>query len=158
MFAPALTWNARRRQCTMPSSTLLLNRVSPFQLSSLRSTGNGGSILVIDDEPVIRKMVSDVLVSEGYLVWRATNGMEALDVLDRTRPSLVLLDMRMPVLDGWGFTRALRDRHIWLPLLVMTAAVDAQRWADEIGAAGCVTKPFNFVDLLAEVERLVPPN
>ena len=74
------------------------------------------------------------------------------------RPSLALLDMRMPVLDGWGFVRALQERDIWLPVLVMTSADDGQRWADEIGAAGYVGKPFDYMDLVAKVQRLVPPN
>jgi two-component system chemotaxis response regulator CheY len=139
------------------STTLLSNLESPFEPSSFRPTSNGGGILVIDDEESIRTMLSDVLVSEGYRVWPARNGAEALAVLDHARPSLAILDMRMPILDGWGFARILRERRIWLPVLVMTAAVNGQRWADEIGAAGCVTKPFDFLDLLAEVERLVPP-
>jgi two-component system, chemotaxis family, chemotaxis protein CheY len=135
---------------------IVSDREYPLELVSLRPTTNGGGILVIDDEATIRTMVSDVLVSEGYLVWQAKNGAEALAVLDRARPSLAILDMRMPILNGWGFARILRERRIWVPVLVMTAAVDGQRWADEIGAAGCVTKPFDFLDLLAEVERLAP--
>jgi two-component system, chemotaxis family, chemotaxis protein CheY len=146
-------WGPSTGACTTLFSTL----DSPFEPSSFRPTSHGGGILVIDDEATIRTMVSDVLLSEGYVVWSAKNGAEALAVLDRARPSLAILDMRMPILNGWGFARILRERRIWLPVLVMTAAVDGQRWADEIGAAGCVTKPFDFLDLLAEVERLVPP-
>ena len=67
----------------------------------------------------------------------ATNGAEALAVMDGARVSLALLDMRMPVLDGWGFARELRA------LIVMSAGVNAQQWTDEIGAAGCVSKPFD---------------
>lgn len=67
---------------------------------------------------------------------------------------LVLLDMRMPVLDGWGFARALWERKITLPIVAMTAARDSHRWAMEIGAADHLAKPFDLLDLLAVVERL----
>jgi two-component system chemotaxis response regulator CheY len=103
-------------------------------------------------------MVSEILSSEGYLVLPATNGAEALAVLDSARVSLALLDMRMPVLDGWGFARRLRERRSWMPLLVMSAADNVQQWAIDIGAAGCVGKPFDVMDLLAQVERLVAPH
>jgi CheY-like chemotaxis protein len=113
-----------------------------------------GPILVVDDDPDILSTVSDILEFEGYPVERASNGAEGLRAVERTRPSLVLLDMRMPVLDGWGFARSLQDRGIKLPILVMTAASDAHRWAQEIGAAGYVAKPFELLDLLAAVARL----
>jgi CheY-like chemotaxis protein len=70
-------------------------------------------------------------------------------------PELMLLDMRMPVLDGWGVARELKARGIRLPILVMTAAQNARHWADEIGAAGYVAKPFELPELMSAVERLV---
>ncbi len=139
-------------------STRLLNRASPFQLPSTQITAQAPGILVVDDESEIRRMVSEILSSEGYLVLPATNGAEALAVMDAARVSLALVDMRMPVLDGWGFARELRKRRSWLPVIVMSAAVNAQQWADEIGAAGCVSKPFDLLELLAQVEHLVAPN
>jgi urea transport system substrate-binding protein len=110
-------------------------------------------ILVIDDDPDVLSTVVDILEFEGYPVERATNGAEGLKVLERTRPRLVLLDMRMPVLNGWDFARILKERGIQLPILVMTAAQDARRWAQEIGAQGYISKPFDLPDLLAAVER-----
>lgn len=109
-------------------------------------------ILVIDDDPDILSTVSDILQFEGYSVQQAANGAEGLAVLERTPPSLILLDMRMPVLDGWNFARILKERGIKLPILVMTAAQDARRWAQEIGAEGYVAKPFDLTDLLVAVE------
>lgn len=111
-------------------------------------------ILVVDDDPSIRTTVYEILDLEGYAVETAANGAEALQALERVQPSLVLLDMRMPVLDGWGFAQALQDRGIHLPILVMTAAQNARNWAAEIGADGYVAKPFELLDLLAAVERL----
>lgn len=116
--------------------------------------GAGRPILVVDDDHTIRTTVADILSLEGYPVEVATNGAEALTIVERVRPSLILLDMRMPVLDGWGFGRALRERGIDVPILVMTAAVNARRWAEEIGADGYLAKPFELAELLDAVERL----
>ncbi len=113
---------------------------------------NGRPILVVDDDPDILSTVSDILEFEGYKVERALNGAEGLKVLDRIQPWLVLLDMRMPVLNGWDFARILKEQGINLPILVMTAAQDAQRWAREIGAEGFVAKPFDLADLLHAIE------
>lgn len=113
-----------------------------------------GPILIIDDDPAILSTVASILEYEGYAVATAANGAAALAYIEHIRPSLVLLDMRMPVLDGWGFARGLRERGIKLPVMVMTAAQDARRWAQEIGAAGYIAKPFELLDLLDAVERL----
>jgi CheY-like chemotaxis protein len=118
---------------------------------------SGRPILVVDDDPSILATVCEILDLEGYPVETANNGAEALQSIARSRPSLVLLDMRMPVLDGWGFARELQERGIRLPILVMTAAQNARRWAEEIGADGFLPKPFEIPDLLDHVERLREP-
>ena len=112
-----------------------------------------GPILVVDDDRGILDVVSDILLSEGYPVEQATNGLEALQVIARTRPSLVLLDMRMPVLDGWGFVAQLGVAGISLPIVVMTAAQDARQWSREIAATDYLAKPFDLIALLRIVER-----
>ena len=111
-------------------------------------------ILVVDDDPTILATVSETLDLEGYPVVTANNGAEALAQVQSTRPSLVLLDMRMPVLDGWGFMRAVHERGLHLQVIVMTATADARRWAAEIGAQGVLSKPFELDELLEAVERL----
>lgn len=113
-----------------------------------------GAVLVVDDDPSILDTLAEFLDMEGYAVQTATNGAEALDEVERAEPSVVLLDMRMPVLDGWGFAQALRERGRQLPILVMTAAQDARQWAQEVGAAGYVAKPFDLMDLLEAVGRV----
>lgn len=118
-----------------------------------RREGRRQPILVIDDDPAIRDTVSDVLAFEGYEVVTAANGAEALAVLDETTPCLILLDMRMPVLDGWGFAEQARDRGLDVPILVLTAARSARVWAEEIGATDYLAKPFDLDSLLAAVER-----
>jgi DNA-binding response OmpR family regulator len=111
----------------------------------------------VDDDPDILETVTDILEFEGYDVIQARNGAEGLALLEQQQPVLILLDMRMPVLNGWDFARILRERRIQVPVLVMTAAQDARRWATEIGAAGYVAKPFHITDLLKEVARFVAP-
>lgn len=111
-------------------------------------------VLVVDDDDAIRETVADVLRSEGYDVNTAANGAEALVSVDGAPPRLVLLDMRMPVLDGWGFVEGLNARGVRLQILVLTATQDARRWAEEIGADGYIAKPFDLDDLLAAVGQL----
>ncbi len=141
---------------------IALARLDPYTEQPIRTewpstTGKGraeaGRILVVDDDDAVRDMVKDVLDVEGYSVAAACNGAEALQVIERECPSLVLLDMRMPVLDGWGVARELRKRGLQVPIVVMTAASDAGHWADEIAADGCLAKPFDLSDLLTIVER-----
>ena len=119
------------------------------------TAGSGAApILVVDDDPNIVSVVTELLDMEGYPFTTANNGQEALDAVARTTPSLVLLDMRMPVMDGWGFARALKERGVQLPIIVMTAAQNARAWAEEIGAQGYVPKPFEVTALLDAVARL----
>ena len=113
-------------------------------------------VMVVDDEPHIRATVTEMLEAEGYDVVEAANGAEALAAIEVTPPDLVLLDMRMPVLDGWGFASELRRRGHPVPIVVMTAARDAARWASEITAAAFVAKPCGLDDLISAVERARP--
>ena len=114
-------------------------------------------ILVVDDDEVIRMTVAEALDLEGLPFVTATNGAEALAEVERSRPSVVLLDMRMPVLDGWEFARQLEDRGLDVPIIVMTAAQDAARWAQEVSAAACLAKPFELNDLLDAIDRMLAP-
>jgi CheY-like chemotaxis protein len=114
-------------------------------------------VLVVDDEADIRATVSEMLEAEGYDVIEATNSAEALEVMESVAPDIVLLDMRMPVLDGWGFASELRRRGHSVPIVVMTAARDAARWASEIAASTFLAKPFGFDDLITAVEEARPP-
>jgi len=115
-------------------------------------------VLVVDDDTSILDTVSAILSGEGYDVVSASSGQEALDAVARKQPVVILLDMRMPVMDGWAVARALRSQGITVPIVVMTAAESAKRWADEVGAEGYLAKPFGLDDLLATVERFRGPN
>ena len=117
-----------------------------------------GPILVVDDEPVIRETVAELLRFEGYRVETAQDGADALRVMERASPSAVLLDMRMPVLDGWGFVERYRaEPGPHAPIVVCTAATDAARRAAEVAAEGFLAKPFGIDDLLEAVVRFTTP-
>jgi len=111
-------------------------------------------VLVVDDDTSIRSFVEMALDGEGYAVSTATNGAQALEVTGELQPDLILLDMRMPVMDGWTFARAYRQQagpHA--PIVVITAATDAGERAAEIQADGFLGKPFDLDELLGLVSR-----
>jgi DNA-binding response OmpR family regulator len=110
-------------------------------------------VLVVDDDPSILGIVTEMLRDEGYEVTGAADGSAALDAVSNDDFALVILDMRMPVMDGWGFAREMRARGQDLPIVVMTAAQDARRWAEEIAAVGYIAKPFDLDEFLGEVQR-----
>ena len=110
-------------------------------------------ILVVEDDESIRAVLDMALSDEGYEVIEAENGAQGLALARTTQPHVILLDMRMPVMDGWAVARALRGQGITVPIIVMTAAESARRWADEVGAEGYLAKPFGLDELLATVER-----
>lgn len=115
-----------------------------------------GPILVIDDDPDIVDMLREALESVGHRVVTARDGVDGLDRLKTIQPSLILLDMRMPRMDGWAFARAARERGNTAPVVVITAAGDARAWAAEIAADAYVAKPFTITQLLGVVERFEP--
>lgn len=135
---------------TAPSSGPLL-RADPH------AGGQTDTVLVVDDDTSILDTVTAILSGEGYEVVSASSGQEALDAVARKRPRVILLDMRMPIMDGWAVARALRSRGSSVPIVVMTAADSAKRWADEVGAQGFLAKPFGLDELLAVVERFRGP-
>ena len=114
-------------------------------------------ILVVDDEPDILLLHRLNLEAAGHEVLLAADGMKALERIDTDHPDCVVLDVMMPVLDGWGVLEALQDRDNPPPVLVVSAkssAADIEH-ALSIGAKGYISKPFNAQRLLDEVNLLV---
>lgn len=111
-------------------------------------------ILLVDDDESILSTVEILLTDEGYPVMVAANGSEALARAAVQTPCLILLDMKMPVMDGWAFAAAYREHcgpHA--PIIVLTAAHDSGARAAEIAAAGYIAKPFDLDKLLDLVRR-----
>jgi DNA-binding response OmpR family regulator len=115
----------------------------------------GKRVLIVDDDESIRDFLAMALSDDGYDVATAEEGQRALDVARRWDPALILLDMRMGGMDGWGFARAYRKAsRRRAPILVVTAARDAAVYAAQIEADAFLAKPFELRDLLGLVARL----
>lgn len=118
-------------------------------------------VVVVDDDEAIRSVLFDVLNDAGHPVYLAANGADALKVIvclsacSPGRLPLVLLDLWMPVTDGWEVAAALKARSLRVPIIVITAASNPEACADQIGAAGVLAKPFDLVQLDAEIERVL---
>jgi diguanylate cyclase (GGDEF)-like protein len=121
-------------------------------LRARRDAGGERPVLVVDDDPAIVSVVSDVLREYGYSVASASDGEEALELIDARRPRAILLDVHMPLLDGPALAQKMRGRGIDVPLVVMTAGTNARRWAERMGATAYLPKPFT-VDQLTSVVR-----
>ncbi len=113
------------------------------------------TVLVVEDDRSLRDLVVDALRFAGFTVDSAANGADAIESVERRLPSLILLDMRMPVMDGWTFSRELRRRGFGSSIVVMTAAQSASTWADEAQAAAFLEKPFELGELIATVESVL---
>jgi len=117
---------------------------------------SGREVLVVDDNADLVEVMAMTLEDAGYSVRSARNGQEALDAVAERMPDLVLLDMLMPVMDGWQCARELRARYgRRIPIVVVTAAEHARASAEQIGADDVLSKPFDLSLLLRLVARYV---
>jgi two-component system, OmpR family, alkaline phosphatase synthesis response regulator PhoP len=122
-----------------------------------RRPASNPTILVVDDEPNIVELVRLYLRSEGYQVESARDGREALEKVAAIHPSLVVLDLMMPELDGWEVARRLRENDPRTPIIMLTAKGDD---ADKIvgldmGADDYLAKPFNPRELVSRVKAVL---
>jgi CheY-like chemotaxis protein len=118
---------------------------------------------VVDDDPFIRDLVSDLLVDQGYAVDTAQNGAVAIERVQRHQPDAIVLDLMMPVMDGWQFVETCYPDGPCddIPAVVLSAAHDlpaATRDLRRRGVRAVLGKPFALGDLLATVERVAPPD
>jgi two-component system, chemotaxis family, chemotaxis protein CheY len=114
-------------------------------------------ILIVDDDESIRQIVRLCLTDEGFEVFEAPNGQAALDALVGFQPELILLDLRMPVMDGWEFARryeSLPGQHA--PIVAFVAALNAEQECATLTTASILTKPFDLDDLLNAVRSQIP--
>src|SRR2546430_5011168 len=113
-------------------------------------------ILIIDDAPANIQTLSSILKERGYNINIATNGRQGLEVLERIRPDLILLDIMMPELDGFETCRRIKASTAWreIPIIFLTAKTDTADIvrAFELGAVDYVAKPFNRHGLLARLD------
>jgi CheY-like chemotaxis protein len=114
-------------------------------------------VLIVEDDQDLREMMAQLLTLEGYDTATVANGREALDYLHRTRtPNVILLDLMMPVMDGWEFHRQLEADPALAPVpVIVLSAVDQVRAAN-IHAAAFLKKPLDFDRLLDLVRTYCP--
>ena len=114
-------------------------------------------ILVVDDDRNMRMLLKAVLQAENYTVFTAENGEDALDVMDKEHIDLVVLDIMMPKMDGYAFTRLLRESNNNLPILMVSAK---QLPADKqkgflVGTDDYMTKPIDEMEMLLRIKALL---
>ncbi len=120
------------------------------------STEDRRRVLVVEDDRDLVSLLQIVLTDAGYRVATAGEGVEALERVSEEMPELILLDMRMPVMNGWEFAREFRARYgRGAPIIVVTAAENARLRAQEIGAEGWLEKPFELEEVLTAVARVL---
>ncbi|HWG59884.1 MAG TPA: response regulator transcription factor [Candidatus Acidoferrales bacterium] len=109
-------------------------------------------ILVVDDEPQVRRVMKVTLAAEGYAIFEARNGDEALESFRADAPDIILLDMNMPVMDGLAACRAIRkDSAVPIIMLTVRSAERDKVLALDAGADDYVVKPFSMQELLARI-------
>ncbi|HET6610771.1 MAG TPA: response regulator [Kofleriaceae bacterium] len=115
-----------------------------------------GQVLIVDDDAAIREVLSLILTAEGYRVEAAKSGIEALSHLTGGhRPCLMLLDLRMPEMDGWELRRAQLEVPEWasIPVVVLSGDRDAREVAEAMNAQGYLLKPVELDDVLSIVRQ-----
>jgi len=121
---------------------------------------SSGYILIVEDDDDIREALTQILQLEGYVVREASNGREALDIsAQNPTPSLILLDLMMPVMDGWQFrAEQMKDPILSkVPVVVISADASVHEKVASFGAASVLPKPISLDRLLRAVEALYPP-
>lgn len=113
-------------------------------------------ILLADDEKKIRRLISDYLKTQNYEIIEAENGREALDKFEENKVDLVILDVMMPILDGWTVLREIRNISD-IPIIMLTARSEEydELFGLDLGADDYVTKPFSPKILVARVKTLL---
>ncbi|MCJ2555888.1 MAG: response regulator [Candidatus Thermoplasmatota archaeon] len=119
-------------------------------------------VMVVDDEKNVLDLVGMILEAEGYEVSKANDGIECLDTIDEVNPDLVLLDVRMPGMNGWIVFEKLKEnpRTKDIPVAMLTVMAhprDRERALNELGVDDYITKPFAPDDLVRRVKKLLSP-
>jgi CheY-like chemotaxis protein len=131
----------------------------PPQRGTAPASGQVGYLLVVDDSPSVRRVVSNMLKAHGWEVQTARDGVEALEVIGRQMPAAVLLDIEMPRMDGYELMATVRSqeqyRHVPLIVLTSRAATKHQQRALQLGADAYVVKPYQDDELLSTIATLV---
>jgi len=112
-------------------------------------------ILLVDDDPTVRDSLNDVLVAEGYTVTPSENGQQAVDFANQLPFDLALLDLNMPVKDGWDTFEQITREHPLIPIIIITARPNQLFTALRAGAGALLEKPMDIPTLLRTMATLL---
>jgi CheY-like chemotaxis protein len=137
----------------------LVDDTSTGDVAGAAGRGAGTCVLLVEDEDQLRRVMKDLLERDGYTVAEARDGVQALDQVDRFAPDVVILDLNLPGLDGYGVLTQLRSRPATrsIPVMVLTAKGDEDNEVRvfELGADDFITKPFRARALSARLEAVL---
>ncbi len=147
---------------TMNSYARLTNRpdrlytlCKPVAHHSAKRPRAGKQVLLVDDDPTVRDSLSDLLVTEGYAVIPAENGQQALDLAARLPVDLALLDLNMPIKNGWDTFEQLTREHPLIPVIIATARPNQLFTAINAGVGALLEKPMDIPMMLRTMEKLL---
>ncbi len=141
------------RSTTRPAQ--LASPREPAAQPSLGGSRSGKRVLLADDDPTVRDSLNNVLAAEGYTVMPAENGQQALDLAKKSPIDLVLLDLNMPIRNGWDTFERLTAEHPFLPIIILTARPNQLFTALSAGAGALLEKPMDIPTLLRTMEQLL---
>lgn len=114
-------------------------------------------VLIAEDDPAIRRVLERVLTREGHTVETAANGREALTSIQQALPDLLLLDLKMPVIDGWEVYRRLQEKgQCPFPIIIITASERVSQARCDLPGAQVIAKPFDLDNLLSMIHQNLP--
>ena len=113
------------------------------------------TVLVVEDEYALRSLVARYFRKRGYDVMEAADGAQGIRLLQTSLPSIALVDLLMPVMDGTEFVRQVRALNHRFPILLVSASPEAFEACETFACDGVVTKPFDIIELAAKVEEVL---
>lgn len=113
-----------------------------------------GVVHLVDDDPVVRGTLARLLVSGGYRVCEYASGADLIAAADRLVDGCILLDINMPAPDGFAVKKALTDREVDLPVVMMTGSGDLTLLAWKAGVSGFIPKPFGRTEILSVLDQI----
>jgi DNA-binding response OmpR family regulator len=128
----------------------------PRKSGAKRGGSSRPRVLVIDDDDAICEILREALTEDGFAVATVPHGAAALELIRHHQPAVILLDLRMPIMDGWSFAE--QYRRVTKPpasLILLSALKDIEESAKRLGAAAFIRKPFELEEVTAQIERCI---
>jgi len=116
-----------------------------------------GDILIVDDQKGVRRLLEELFKKEGWTVRVTTDGREALEQVEKKRPDVILMDVKMPNMNGLEASQLILEKYGDIPIIMMTAygEIDVVKKALDAGVKKCITKPFDIIVLRDMVNELI---